>query len=73
MSEADMITLIQQTQEIMSFCDIAKPLYVQMQDYLYLNSTDHGKQLLEWISDHNEKIIELCGDIPRTLIKPLTK
>jgi hypothetical protein len=62
-----MITQVELAQEVMAFCDIAKPIYVKMQDYLYLNSTDHGKQLLEWISYHNDKIIELCRDIPRTL------
>ena len=62
-----MITQVELVQEVMAFCDIAKPIYVKMQDYLYLNSTDHGKQLLEWISYHNDKIIELCRDIPRTL------
>jgi hypothetical protein len=64
-----MITQVELAQEVMTFCDIAKPIYVKMQDYLYLNSTDHGKQLLEWISYHNDKIIELCRDIPRTLIE----
>ena len=64
-----MITQVELVQEVIAFCDIAKPIYVKMQDYLYLNSTDHGKQLLEWISYHNDKIIELCRDIPRTLIE----
>lgn len=64
-----MTTLIEQTQEVVLFCDIAKPIYVYMQDYLYLNATEHGKQLLEWISDHNQNIVDICGEVPRTITK----
>jgi len=63
-----MLALIEQTQEAMLFCDVAKPIYIYMKDYLYLNSTDHGRQLLEWVKDHNQNIIDMCGELPRTLI-----
>ena len=52
-----------------SWCAIANPIYVQADDYIYLQSTDHGIQLLDWIETHNQKVIDLCGDLPRTLNK----
>jgi len=67
--EEAMLILIEQTQEVMSFCDVAKPIYVYMKDFIYLNSTEHGRQLLEWIRDHNQNILNICGEVSRTLIK----
>ena len=64
-----MIAQVELAQEVIKFCDIAKPIYVYIQDYLYLNATEHGKQLLEWISDHNQNIVDICGGVPRTIIK----
>ena len=52
-----------------SWCAIAVPVYVQSNDYAYLKSTGHGIQLLDWIETHNQKVIDLCGDLPRTLNK----
>jgi len=52
-----------------SWCDVATPIYVQSDDYNHLQSTDHGMQLLDWIETHNQKIIDLCEDLPRTLHK----
>jgi len=51
-----------------SFCEVAEPIYVQAQDYRYLQSTAHGRTLLDGIETHNQKIIDLCGDLPRTMI-----
>jgi len=51
----------------LAFCDVAKPIYVHTQDVGYLRATKHGLQLLDWIETHNQKIIDLCGDIPRTM------
>jgi len=52
-----------------SWCTTAIPIYVQAEDYKYLQSTDHGNQLLDWIETHNQKIVDLCGNLPRTIIK----
>ena len=52
-----------------SFCEVAEPIYVQAQDYRYLQSTAHGRTLLDGIKRHNQKTIDLCdGDLPRTMI-----
>ena len=67
--EEAMLILIEQTQEVMSFCDVAQPIYVYIQDYLYLSATEHGRQLLEWIKEHNQNILNICGEVPRTIIK----
>jgi len=50
-----------------SFCEVATPIYVQVTDYQYLQSTVHGRSLLDNIELHNQKIIDLCGDLPRTM------
>ena len=56
--------------DAISFCEVAKPIYVQAQDYRYLQSTAHGRTLLDGIELHNQKIIDLCdGNIPRTIIR----
>jgi hypothetical protein len=57
----------------LAFCDVAKPIYVHTRDVGYLRATQHGLQLLDWIKTHNQKIIDLCGDIPRTMIDGDTK
>ena len=55
--------------DAISFCEVAKPIYVQVTDYQYLQSTAHGRTLLDGIETHNQKIIDLCGDLPRTMIR----
>ena len=57
-------------EDAISFCEVAKPIYVQAKDYRYLQSTAHGQSLLDGIELHNQKIIDLCdGNIPRTIIR----
>jgi len=55
--------------DAISFCEVAKPIYVQTTDYRRLQSTTHGQTLLDSIELHNQKIIDLCGNLPRTLIR----
>jgi hypothetical protein len=49
------------------FCDVAKPIYVKVPDVVYLRSHKSGNILLEWIREHNQKIIDICGEIPRSI------
>jgi len=53
----------------LSFCQVARPIYVQIEDYRYLQSTDHGKVLLDDLERFNQAIVNLCGDVPRTIVK----
>jgi len=56
-------------EDAISFCEVAKPIYVQTADYRRLKSTTHGQTLLDSIELHNQKIIDLCGNLPRTIIR----
>ena len=55
--------------DAISFCAAARPIYIQAADYRHLQSTPHGQTLLDSIELHNQKIIDLCGNLPRTIIR----
>jgi len=56
-------------EDVISFCAAARPIYVQAADYRHLQSTTHGQILLDSIELHNQTIIDLCGNLPRTIIR----
>ena len=53
----------------LSFCQVARPIYVQAADYQYLSSTVHGRALLDDLERLNQAYVDLCADVPRTIFK----